>query len=292
MGVLYLIDSIVKNVGGNSVKLFQDKLVNAFEDTFRSNNTTTRTKLYKLRQSWSNTASVSPIFTRNVLIRLDRRVNMMDPGWPIDGKPPTIPPPRTTPVENNSSPSTQKILINPNFLNKDKIKSENGTSDIDLEVARKNAKQKEELEEKKCELEDLKDDISEMMEEKQKINQQMAACKVAAEKKLLRKKILELNKKLINTEPKKLELEKKIEMLESGKTVAVSKPIPKPVAPKAPVTKPKVTKPATAPVDPRKPKITPTQAPVTQKQADPVPGKVKKKSDNKNRNNEAADNLR
>jgi len=36
--LLYLIDSIVKNVGGNFVKLFQDKLVGAFENAFKSSN--------------------------------------------------------------------------------------------------------------------------------------------------------------------------------------------------------------------------------------------------------------
>ncbi|GAB0098150.1 hypothetical protein DMENIID0001_138570 [Sergentomyia squamirostris] len=93
--VLYLIDSIVKNVGGNYVDLFENHIVKMFCGVFEKVNEKVREKMFALRQTWNE------VFKQEKLHTLDKSVKCMDENWPITAKQP-------------KTPST--IHVNPDFL--------------------------------------------------------------------------------------------------------------------------------------------------------------------------------
>uniref|UniRef100_A0A672LWR7 Pre-mRNA cleavage complex 2 protein Pcf11 n=1 Tax=Sinocyclocheilus grahami TaxID=75366 RepID=A0A672LWR7_SINGR len=93
--VLYLVDSIVKNVGGEYLEVFAKNLVNSFICVFEKVDEVTRKSLFKLRSTWDE------IFPLKKLYALDVRVNSIDPAWPIKPLPPNV----------NAS-----IHVNPKFL--------------------------------------------------------------------------------------------------------------------------------------------------------------------------------
>ncbi|XP_052443955.1 pre-mRNA cleavage complex 2 protein Pcf11 [Carassius gibelio] len=93
--VLYLVDSIVKNVGGEYLEVFAKNLVNSFICVFEKVDEATRKSLFKLRSTWDE------IFPLKKLYAVDVRVNSIDPAWPIKPLPPNV----------NAS-----IHVNPKFL--------------------------------------------------------------------------------------------------------------------------------------------------------------------------------
>ncbi|XP_030636860.1 pre-mRNA cleavage complex 2 protein Pcf11 isoform X2 [Chanos chanos] len=93
--VLYLVDSIVKNVGGEYLDVFAKNLVTSFICVFEKVDENTRKSLFKLRSTWDD------IFPLKKLYSLDVRVNSLDPAWPIKPLPPNV----------NAS-----IHVNPKFL--------------------------------------------------------------------------------------------------------------------------------------------------------------------------------
>ncbi|XP_043484064.1 uncharacterized protein LOC122512348 isoform X2 [Leptopilina heterotoma] len=109
--VLYLIDSIVKNVKGNYLGLFSHNIVNTFSNVFEEVDEATRASMFKLRQTWYN------VFPAKKLYLLDVRVNAVDPAWPIRPLPASISGssihvnPRffSVPRQNSSTPSTTPI---------------------------------------------------------------------------------------------------------------------------------------------------------------------------------------
>uniref|UniRef100_A0AAY4A6A0 Pre-mRNA cleavage complex 2 protein Pcf11 n=1 Tax=Denticeps clupeoides TaxID=299321 RepID=A0AAY4A6A0_9TELE len=90
--VLYLVDSIVKNVGGEYLAVFAKNLVSSFICVFEKVDENTRKSLFKLRSTWDE------IFPLKKLYALDVGVNAVDPAWPIK------------PLPNAS------IHVNPKFL--------------------------------------------------------------------------------------------------------------------------------------------------------------------------------
>ncbi|XP_032680257.1 uncharacterized protein LOC116848371 isoform X2 [Odontomachus brunneus] len=94
--VLYLIDSIVKNVNGDYLNLFTQNIVNTFCGVFEKVDENTRASMWKLRQTWND------VFPPKKLFSLDVRVQSIDPAWPI-----------TAPSSGISSGS---IHVNPRFL--------------------------------------------------------------------------------------------------------------------------------------------------------------------------------
>ncbi|MBN3313896.1 PCF11 protein, partial [Atractosteus spatula] len=94
--VLYLVDSIVKNVGREYLATFTKNLVHTFICVFEKVDENTRKSLFKLRSTWEE------IFPLKKLYALDVRVNSLDPAWPIRPLPPNV---------NSSS-----IHVNPRFL--------------------------------------------------------------------------------------------------------------------------------------------------------------------------------
>ncbi|XP_044225973.1 pre-mRNA cleavage complex 2 protein Pcf11 isoform X1 [Thunnus albacares] len=93
--VLYLVDSIVKNVGGEYLAVFAKNLITSFLCVFEKVDENTRKSLFKLRSTWDE------VFPLKKLYALDVRVNAVDSAWPIKPLPPTV----------NAS-----IHVNPKFL--------------------------------------------------------------------------------------------------------------------------------------------------------------------------------
>uniref|UniRef100_UPI00398ECB9B pre-mRNA cleavage complex 2 protein Pcf11 n=1 Tax=Pristiophorus japonicus TaxID=55135 RepID=UPI00398ECB9B len=96
--VMYLMDSIVKNVGGSYISLFAQNLIPTFSSVFEKVDESTRKSLFKLRSTWDE------MFQLTKLYALDVKVNKLDPAWPIKPLPPNV---------NSSS-----IHVNPKFLNR------------------------------------------------------------------------------------------------------------------------------------------------------------------------------
>lgn len=74
---LYLIDSIVKNVGKDYVDLFSRNLPDLFAKVFMKADEKTKNKMYNLRTTWDT------VFPSDKLAILDARIKSIDPGWPV-----------------------------------------------------------------------------------------------------------------------------------------------------------------------------------------------------------------
>uniref|UniRef100_A0A1B6EJ89 CID domain-containing protein n=2 Tax=Cuerna arida TaxID=1464854 RepID=A0A1B6EJ89_9HEMI len=103
--VLYLIDSIVKNVGKAYINLFTQSIVQSFTSTFEKVDEKTREQMFKLRQTWSEVFPAKTIYT------LDKSVQQIDPAWPVSNPPPTV-------------------HLNPKFFKPDMLDSKSLTSTI------------------------------------------------------------------------------------------------------------------------------------------------------------------
>ncbi|TGZ58879.1 hypothetical protein CRM22_009378 [Opisthorchis felineus] len=80
---LYVIDSIVKNVGAPFRKLYTSTIVDAFVHSFQAiRDEKGRLKLYNLRTTWKD------IFPNTRMYELDIRVREHDPAWPLLAVPP------------------------------------------------------------------------------------------------------------------------------------------------------------------------------------------------------------
>ncbi|NXX85583.1 PCF11 protein, partial [Urocolius indicus] len=108
--VMYLMDSIVKNVGREYLTAFTKNLVATFICVFEKVDENTRKSLFKLRSTWDD------IFPLKKLYALDVRVNSLDPAWPIKPLPPNV--------------NTSSIHVNPKFLNKSPEESTGPTSAV------------------------------------------------------------------------------------------------------------------------------------------------------------------
>ena len=81
--LLYLMDSICKNVGQIYIKLFTQNIVSTFCNVFEKVDHKTRLSLYRLRQSWTD------IFPVRKLYAIDSRLHNLDPRWYITAPKPT-----------------------------------------------------------------------------------------------------------------------------------------------------------------------------------------------------------
>ncbi|KAK6625832.1 hypothetical protein RUM43_006131 [Polyplax serrata] len=81
--ILYLIDSIIKNVSKVYVPLFTQNIVNVFVSVFEKVDERTRLNMYKLRQTWAD------VFPARKLYVLDLRVKDIDHAWPVTAPTPT-----------------------------------------------------------------------------------------------------------------------------------------------------------------------------------------------------------
>merc|ERR1711915_989013 len=103
--LMYLIDSICKNHGGPYKELFQQNLVSNFAYIFQQVNEKVRYALHKLRLTWGDRYQV---FTDQKLYQLDKKIQTIDPAWPVPVPKERLPP---------GVPST-KIHVNPAFVGK------------------------------------------------------------------------------------------------------------------------------------------------------------------------------
>ncbi|XP_077360992.1 pre-mRNA cleavage complex 2 protein Pcf11 isoform X2 [Festucalex cinctus] len=147
--VLYLVDSIVKNVGGEYLAVFAKNLITSFICVFEKVDENTRKSLFKLRSTWDE------VFPLKKLYALDVRVNSVDPAWPIKPLPPTVnasihvnpkflkqseetpsprPPPAQLPPPVIQSSLTQEQMIRQQLLAKQKQLLELQQKKIELEL--------------------------------------------------------------------------------------------------------------------------------------------------------------
>ncbi|KAK7083093.1 hypothetical protein SK128_015199 [Halocaridina rubra] len=98
--LMYLIDSILKNVGKDYTKLFAQNIISIFTFVFEKVDERTRKKLYELRHTWNE------IFPKSKLYMLDTKVHLVDPAWPVAATGSSITPATTKP----------NIHINPNVI--------------------------------------------------------------------------------------------------------------------------------------------------------------------------------
>eukprot|EP00117_Sycon_ciliatum_P013236 scpid37369/ scgid13973/ Pre-mRNA cleavage complex 2 protein Pcf11; Pre-mRNA cleavage complex II protein Pcf11 len=74
---LYLLDSIIKNLGGEYPIFFEGNLVETFVSVFQMADEKARRDMYKLRQTWKM------VFPAEILRALDVKTKSFDPNWPI-----------------------------------------------------------------------------------------------------------------------------------------------------------------------------------------------------------------
>ncbi|XP_057314535.1 pre-mRNA cleavage complex 2 protein Pcf11-like [Hydractinia symbiolongicarpus] len=110
MPSLYLLDSILKNIGGEYVAIIAKHIVNTFCSVFESaNDERKRMQLFKLRNTWAQYVPNSTLY------ELDIRISRTDPNWPIAS--PHNGSSNALPVKTNAS-HQKMIHVNPKFLQK------------------------------------------------------------------------------------------------------------------------------------------------------------------------------
>ena len=186
--LLYLLDSICKNVGQIYIQLFTQNIVSTFCDVFEKVDEKTRLSLYKLRQTWSS------IFPAGKLYAVDHRIHSkLDPAWPITAPKPNVnqsgsnstkaeiksvvkQPNAAKPVSGQSAQQLhkQQVHINPKFLNDKSLHPQmSTTADPQAELAKQLIqKQNELLQIQKQKLE------YDLLAEKRKLQEQSRALQV------------------------------------------------------------------------------------------------------------------
>ncbi|KAI9481275.1 MAG: hypothetical protein EXX96DRAFT_595146 [Benjaminiella poitrasii] len=120
--VLYLIDSICKNVGGVYISHFARNIVNVFLDAYTLVDPTIRKSFERLLQTWKNgLPGGQPVFSRHVIESIERSVMYIHEKTPTSKYPHL---PTTNSANNKMSPSPQhmnnpSIHVNPNFIHKE-----------------------------------------------------------------------------------------------------------------------------------------------------------------------------
>ncbi|XP_026836592.1 uncharacterized protein LOC6549106 isoform X3 [Drosophila erecta] len=161
--ILYLIDSIIKNVKSSYVQLFGQCIVNIFLHAFESVQHSqsqvlekVRERMYALRQTWNE------VFPPSKMYALDVKVKRLDNNWPITAKQPT-----------NKIHVNPAIHVNPDFLKTGMVPvmPVNPTMPSDMEEILQ-AKTRELLELKKRKLElELEQTKKHLEEQERQLNQ-------------------------------------------------------------------------------------------------------------------------
>ncbi|EDW77070.2 LOW QUALITY PROTEIN: uncharacterized protein Dwil_GK22121 [Drosophila willistoni] len=157
--ILYLIDSIIKNVKSSYVQLFGQCIVNIFLTAFESVQHSqsqvlekVRERMYALRQTWNE------VFPPSKLYELDVKVKRLDNNWPITAKQPT------TKIHVNPA-----IHVNPNFLKTGMVTVPTLPSDME-EILQAKTRELLELKKRKLELE-LEQTKKHLEEQERQLNQ-------------------------------------------------------------------------------------------------------------------------
>ncbi|RCH82844.1 hypothetical protein CU098_000588, partial [Rhizopus stolonifer] len=116
--VLYLIDSICKNVGGIYISYFSRNMVNVFLDAYTLTDTTVRKSFERLLQTWKNgMPGGQPVFPRHVIEPIERSIVYIREKTPTSKYP--HPPNKPSQGHKGSSNMVNSIHVNPNFVHKD-----------------------------------------------------------------------------------------------------------------------------------------------------------------------------
>lgn len=75
--MLYVLDALMKNVGGPYIEIISKYIRKLFRMTFESVDVPKRRKMFYLRQTWKHLLSAS------ILFKLDRLINCLDEAWPF-----------------------------------------------------------------------------------------------------------------------------------------------------------------------------------------------------------------
>ncbi|KAG0771158.1 hypothetical protein G6F22_016732 [Rhizopus arrhizus] len=98
--VLYLIDSICKNVGGIYITIFGRNMVNVFLDAYTLSEPSVRERFERLLQTWKNgMPGGRPVFPRHVIEPIEKSIIY---------------------IREKQAKQSNNIHVNPNFVNKDK----------------------------------------------------------------------------------------------------------------------------------------------------------------------------
>nr|CAB3264699.1 pre-mRNA cleavage complex 2 protein Pcf11 [Phallusia mammillata] len=100
--IMYLLDSIIKNVGENYKPMFAKNIVHTFKISFESSDDKSKMALYKLRTTWDDH------FPLKRLYELDVKIRTLDPNWPI----------KPLPTSLQDGHAATNIHVNPKFLKK------------------------------------------------------------------------------------------------------------------------------------------------------------------------------
>ncbi|KAI8365709.1 hypothetical protein BD560DRAFT_401445 [Blakeslea trispora] len=124
--VLYLIDSICKNVGGIYISYFSRNMVNVFLDAYTLTDPTVRKSFERLLQTWKNgMPGGHPVFPRHVIEPIERSIVYIREKTPAS----KYPHPSSG---SKGSPMSNSIHVNPNFVPKDqRINSPNSNNSRD-----------------------------------------------------------------------------------------------------------------------------------------------------------------
>lgn len=122
--MLYLIDSICKNVGGSYITNFARNMVNVFLDAYTLTDATVKKSFERLLQTWKNgMPGGNPVFPRHIIESIERsivyiREKAPNPRYPHNNSStPSLPHNNNNSSSNNNNPNSA-IHVNPNFVNK------------------------------------------------------------------------------------------------------------------------------------------------------------------------------
>ncbi|KAI9254250.1 hypothetical protein BY458DRAFT_558860 [Sporodiniella umbellata] len=102
--ILYLIDSICKNVGGIYIAIFGRNMVSVFLDAYNLSEPTAKQKFERLLQTWKNgMPGGRPVFARHIIEPIEKNIHYL----------------REKQAKQEQIASNN-IHVNPNFINKDK----------------------------------------------------------------------------------------------------------------------------------------------------------------------------
>jgi pre-mRNA cleavage complex 2 protein Pcf11 len=122
--VLYLIDSICKNVGGSFITNFARNMVTVFLDAYTLVDRNVRERFERLLQTWKNgMPGGNPVFPRHIIESIERAIIYIREKTPTS-RYPHLPPstspsaPHNKPISSPNSNNSAAIHVNPNFINK------------------------------------------------------------------------------------------------------------------------------------------------------------------------------
>ncbi|KAG2201273.1 hypothetical protein INT47_006776, partial [Mucor saturninus] len=125
--VLYLIDSICKNVGGSYITNFARNMVNVFLDAYTLTDSTVKKSFERLLQTWKNgMPGGHPVFPRHIIESIERSIVYIrekaspHPRYPHNNtSSPSLSHNNNNNSNNNNNPNSAAIHVNPNFVNKE-----------------------------------------------------------------------------------------------------------------------------------------------------------------------------